>query len=437
MEIKSNSFLPSNEVLQNPYMGFVSFNHFRDEPLFSDCPTTDGWIKEHYPVYDWVEQEGRKQGFYPDTEIAYIRIVWKDFEPKEKEYNFALTDEIFAKAKAKNQSVMLRLMPHTTRENEDVPNWLREQIPCPARPTSARVKESPTHPMFLRKFARAIEKIGERYDGDPAFYAMDISLTGAWGEGHHYANYPESELRLLVDAYTRSFKKTNLLGQICAPELVKYGRKTKPIGWRADGLANPYHMNRYFPKRIYPMKDAWKTAPVSFESFWFLGEWKKQGWDIDEIIEQTLKWHVSSINGKSSSIPFEWKEKIDGWLKKMGYRFAVRTIEYPDQTEAGQKAEILLWVENRGVAPIYNHLPFTLKLVGDGIEQVYPTKIDITKWLPGDSIEKIKIALPKNMKKGAYKLYCSIGGGELPVVQMAMQTEKDGAWYYLATLEVV
>ena len=30
-----------------------------------------GWVKERYPIYDWVERNGRESGFYPDTEIAY------------------------------------------------------------------------------------------------------------------------------------------------------------------------------------------------------------------------------------------------------------------------------------------------------------------------------------------------------------------------------
>ena len=433
----SRAFLPSDEVLQNPYIGFTSFNHFRGEPLFSDTTKTDGWIKEHYPVYKWVEQKGNKQGYYPDTEVAYIRIVWRDFEPIEGEYNFALTDDILAKAKKRRQSLMIRIMPHTTRENEDVPDWLKQIIDCPTRPTAERVKDSPKDVLWIEKFGKAIEAFAKRYDEDKTLYAVDISLTGAWGEGHKYEEYPQESLRWLIDIYTKNFKNTHLLGQICAPELVRYARQTKPIGWRADGLGNLWHMNRYYPELICGMDDAWKTAPVSFETFWYLNEWKRQGWDIDEIIEQTLKWHISSLNGKSSAVPLEWKDKIDGWLKKMGYRFAIRNIEYPATISRGDEIGLEMWLENRGVAPIYEPLPFKLHFKNEKCEFICPTEIDVRGWLPGDTIEKIEIVIPKNLPIGNYKLYCELGGGEYPHVQFAMQTKKDGWLYYLADITIV
>ena len=433
----TRAFAPSDEVLQNPYIGFTSFNHFRDEPLFSDTTAEEGWIKERYPVYDWIEHKGREQGYYPDTSIVYIRILWKDFEPREGEYDFAFIEDILRKTKEHGQSLMLRIMPHTTRAEEDVPDWIRALMECPARPDTQRVKESPKDVLWIEKFGKAVEAFAKRFDGDTSLYAIDVSLTGAWGEGHKYAEYPQESLRALMDVYTKNFQRTHLLGQICAPELVNYGRRTKPLGWRADGLGNPYHMNRYFPQRIYPMNDAWKTAPVSFESFWYLNEWKRQGWDIDEIIEQTLKWHISSLNGKSSAVPREWKEKIDGWLKKMGYRFAVRNIEYPATVEAGDETELVLWIENRGVAPMYYPLPFTLHLQGEGQNVRYRTEVDVRQWLPGDTIEKIKLVVPADLPKGEYKLFCELGGGEYPNVQFAMQTEREGWLYRLAELTVL
>ena len=151
-------------------------------------------MKEHYPVYDFVPQKGREQGFYPDTEIVYIRMLWRDLEMEEGVFDFSKTDEIFRKAAEKKQSVMFRLMPHTTRQNEDVPDWLRNMIECPERPDAGRVKDSPRDPVYLEKFARAVEAFGLRYDGLAHFYAMDISLTGAWGEGHGIETYPEEVL---------------------------------------------------------------------------------------------------------------------------------------------------------------------------------------------------------------------------------------------------
>lgn len=439
MKIKYDAwqdFKPSEEVLQNPYIGFTSFNHFRDEPLFSDTTREWDWIKERYPIYDWVEQKGREQGYYPDTEIAYIRILWKDFEPIEGEYNYSFVENILKKAKEHNQSIMIRIMPHTTRQDQDVPDWLKDLIVCPERLDEARMKDSPKDALWMEKFGNMIEAFAKRFDEDKTLYAVDISLTGAWGEGHKYAEYPQEKLRELIDKYTLNFKRTHLLGQSFAPELVQYACKTKPIGFRADGLGGTNQMNIYYPKQIFELQDVWKKAPISFETWWYLNEWKRQGWDIDNVIEQSLKWHISSINGKSSAIPVEWKDKIDGWLKKMGYRFAVRNLLYVKEIARGNEMELTFWIENRGVAPIYYPLPFTLYLKNEENELVCPTNIDVRKWLPGDSIEKIELKIPKDLPVGKYGLYCELGGGEYPHVQFAMETKREDWLYHLVDIVV-
>lgn len=437
IEYKWDVFELSDEVFKNPYKGFTTFNHFRGEDIFPETGTKDGWIKERYPIHDFVKDYGTSEGFYPDCEIAYIRILWKDFEPVEGMYNYALLDKIFSKAEEHKQCVMLRVMPHTARESEDVPDWLKKQIVCPERLDERRIKDSPKDVLFLEKFAKCIRKIGEKYDQNQLFYAIDISLPGAWGEGHGWEEYSKESLYELIDAYTESFKETCILGQITAPELINYANETHPVGMRADSLGNHLHMCFWIPQKIVHIKDVWKRAPISFESFWYLNEWKNQGWDIDEIIEQSLKWHVSCINGKSSGIPIEWKSKIDEWIKRMGYRFAVRSIEYDSKMFAGTEHLIPIWIENVGVAPIYHKIPFNLTMIGEKFSWNIDHNVDIRKWLPGDSIENINLNIPKEVPRGNYKLCCSIGGGDYPVVEMAMKTEKLGLLYCIAEIEVV
>ncbi len=434
---KRMEFDASNEVLENPYIGFTSFNHFNGEALFSDTFGTDGWKKERYPVYDFVEQDGNKTGCYPPCTLAYLRILWRDIEPEENKYNFALIDDVLDKCKQHGQTLMFRIVQHTTRSFEDIPDWLAERIEHPERPDELRVKASPTADEYYITFGRMIRALGEKYDGNPLIYGVDISLSGAWGEGDGYEKVKPEIIKGLIDCYTQSFKKTHLFGQICAPELVNYACETRPIGWRADGFGNTYHMLNYFPKCIYPMRDAWKSAPITFEAYWYISEWKRRGWDIDYLIEQSLKWHISSFNGKSSTIPFEWYPKIQEWLKKMGYRFAVRSIDYPSIFTCGCNVSCLLWIENRGVAPIYNYLPVRFRLKNDIEEFVFDSQIDICKWMPGDTIEKVELEIPKNLKNGIYNLEIKVGGfNEYPLVKLAMNTSCENGWYFLGETEV-
>lgn len=433
------NFKPTDDILYNPFIGFVSFNHFRGDPLFSETGTKDGWKKERYPLHDFVEENGNLTGWHPDTELAYIRFLWKDFEPEEGCYCYELVDDILRKARAHQQHVILRLVPHTTKSFEDVPDWLRKKIPCPERPEEGRVKESPTDPLFYEKFTEAVRRLALRCDSDPVLYAVDISLSGAWGEGHNYHLIPQDCVEKLMNTYAEYFPNTHLFGQICAPEFTKIVERKRPVGWRADGFGNPEHMEDVLPKRINPlMTDYWKKAPVSCEAFWYMNEWERQGWDIDFLVDQAIRWHISSFNNKHSGIPYKWYPAIKRMLISMGYRFAIRTFECPPEANPGENIPVYMWLENRGNAPIYKRIPFKVRLWSDTYVAECPTDLDITRWMPGDNVEQFKIQLPNDIPAGAYQVEVCIGGSypEAPLVKLAMNAPLHDEWYVMTPIEV-
>ena len=428
-------FSPTEEAVKNPYIGFTSYQRFRGDPLFSDIVVrpdnnlTETERTECYPVSAEAALKREDEcGFYPDAEVAYIRILWKDFEPQRKQYRYALISDILKKAKDRGQTVMLRLMPHSTRASDDVPAWLREMIPCPERPQGKRVKDSPSDPLWIRLFGEAIEAIGAAFDCDPTLDVIDVSLTGAWGEGHRVAEYPREALEALADVYARAFPHTRLIGQVAAPWFCDYLNALHPCGWRGDGTGETKHMNVFYPAASAAMPNLWEKAPVSFESYWWLGEWDRQGWDLDEIIEKTLSWHISTFNGKSFPIPEKWRGKIEYWLGKMGYHFVLREASYPEEARTGDRLRFLLKVTNRGVAPIYNRIPLRVRLRGEGDECVFTTDVDVTKWLPGEHEVYFEIILPESMRTGSYDAAITLSGADTPVIGWETQSEWDGAF---------
>ena len=424
------------EEAQNPYTGFTSFQHFRGEKLYSDCivlPENNYTETEHYecyPIPDYVEENGREEGFYPDTSIVYIRSLWKEFEPQKGKYNYDFIQDIIDKAKSHNQTLAFRLIAHSTREMDDVPDWLKEIIPCPARPEGQRVKDSPTDPLFIEYFCDAVKAFAERFDSEPTLDTVDITLPGSWGEGHNLHLYTPEDLQKMVDAYTKSFKHTRLIAQCSRPELIKYAMKTVPVGWRGDGLGEPRHTFEMYPERIEKIADLWKTMPVSFEAYWWLGEWKRKGWDIDKIIEYTLSWHISSFNAKSLPIPNEWKDKIDYWLSKMGYHFCPETFKFPSEASAGDTAEFEISVNNLGVAPIYNPIPLHLRLTRNGSASYETeTDVDILTWMPGTTSSTTQIKLPANLEPGTYDIELGIFNDLIPVVYFCTDAPRNGSYY--------
>jgi len=440
---ETRCFNIGQEAGQNPYIGFVSFQHFRNEALYSDvvitpeANMTETENYECYPIPEGVGQNGREEGFYPDSSVAYIRILWKEFEPRRGEYHYEVIEDVLSRAKACGQTVMFRLLPHSTREQDDVPDWLKEMIPCPARPEGKRVKASPTAPEFLRYFSQAIEAIGKRFDEDPTLDVMDICLPGSWGEGYNLHLYPEEDLKHLMDIYTENFKKTQLIGQVIAPELISYARQSRPVGWRGDGTGEPNHMYVKFPRTHEQIPDVWKKAPVSFEAFWWLGEWLRQGWDIDEIIELTLGWHLSTFNAKSFPIPEVWREKVEYWNSRMGYHYNIQSFSYPREAAPGDDLQISLEIDNFGVAPIYRRHSVWIRLTGETGTYQIPLDQDIRDWYPGVTRCDAMIRLPQDVIPGTYKLELGIGGGEEPVIWLGTDAEPDDGYYIVGELKVI
>lgn len=439
--MKTNLFNYQREKKQNPYTGFTSFQHFRNDELYSDLvvkPENNMTETEHvecYPVPDYVEEKGREQGYYPDCSVVYIRILWKEFEPFEGQYNYAFIEDILNKARANEQTVMFRLMQHSTRESDDVPDWLKTKIECPARPQGMRVKDCPKDPKFLEYFGRAVRAFGERFDSDPTLAFMDISMPGAWGEGSHVKLFTEEQLKKFANIYTDVFKNTLLIGQTCAGWLLHYLNESAPVGWRADCIGNPGCTYDLIPTRLKEFPNVWQKGHISTESYWWLGEWQRKGWELDKIIEETLGWHISTFNAKSLPIPFEWKDKIDAWIAKMGYHFQIQSFTYPERISAGKTMETILAVENVGVAPIYHKLPLKIRLVGEKT-YAWDTGVDVREWKLGTSQNKIEINLPSDMQKGEYKIEISLGGGEYPTAYFATDAKEENGWYEVGRTEI-
>lgn len=428
---------------QNPFTGIVSFQHFQGEKLYSDIVVlpengmTETERVECYPISADAEENGREQGWYPDSSAVYIRILWKEYEPEQGVYNDAFMEQILADARAHHQTLIFRLMAHSTRACDDVPEWLKTLIPCPARPDGKRVKDSPTDPLFIDLFLKAVAHLGERFDHDPVLEAVDISLPGAWGEGHKLDLYPDGTFEQIIDTYVKAFPTTQLMTQLERPELVDYAWRTGGVrvGWRGDGLGNPNKIHITYPNAIARVTEAWKLAPVSFEAYWWLCEWQRQGWDLDEIIEKTLSWHISSFNPKSMPIPCEWKEKVEEWIRRMGYHFAISSFSHPGAAMPGDTLQMALNVENTGVAPIYHRLPLCIRLAGEET-YVFETTADITRWMPGAAEEKLAITLPEDVPAGNYVIEIGIDAKEYPMVYFATDAPRNGAYYRVGEIKI-
>ncbi len=220
----------------------------------------------------------------------------------------------------------------------------------------------------------------------------------------------------------------------------------RDIGFRLDCLGDMKtdssgHMLAKYPYWIIQSgwRDLWRKAPVSFESCGTMESWLRRGYDLDYIIEQSLKWHISTFNPKSGPIPAEWMPKVESWLKRMGYRLALRRFQYPAEASPNGKLAFSAWWENKGVAPCYRPYRSAIRLQRGSYAVVFPTDADITSWLPGDTLHESAIFLPPDIAVGEYDLSVALVDDTThePRIRLAIAGRPADGWYPLGKLRIV
>jgi hypothetical protein len=431
-----------DDILTNPGIGFMTFQRFNGDTLNPG----KGWTEGRPIVYQDFDGNLENED-YPMTTISYFRIYWKFIEPNMGNYRWDLIDKALETAHQRQQTLMLRIAPYGTGTQNDVPGWYRVMFGERKELPVKKWQVDPEDPRYVKHFTKMIKILGKRYDGNPDLESVDVSVVGAWGEGAGSDLLTDKTRQALVDAYIDSFKKTHLVMLLTDKKTNSYALSKANVGWRADCLGDMggfsttwSHMNDYYPQAIinFGVKDAWKKAPVTLEVCWVLQHWKDMGWDVDHIIDESLKWHISSFNAKSSPVPKEWWPVVNRWLGKMGYRFVLRKFTYPSVLNPNSKLSFTSWWDNKGVAPCYKKFPLALRLKNDEKAVILVTNADITTWLPGDNLYDDTVLVPADMPIGEYDLQIGIidPQSNKPKVKLAISGKQDDGWYYLGKIKI-
>jgi hypothetical protein len=433
------------EVLVNPGIGFMTFQRFNGDSLNKELKWTEGFPIEYQPFTGTLTNQA-----YPLTSIAYFRVYWKFVEPEAGHYRWDLLDKALATARARGQSLMLRVAPYGTGKDNDAPDWYKAIVQGQEIEKSLPVEKwrvHPENPLYLKYFGGLIRALGARYDGNPDLELVDVSIVGAWGEGAGAERLTERTRRALLDCYLDTFTQTPLVLQLQDPKATHYALSKRPVGWRVDCLGDMggfsktwSHMNDYYPETLIEtgMQESWRRAPVTMEVCWVMQYWKNQGWDIDHIIDESLKWHISSFNAKSSPVPQEWWPQVNRWLKHMGYRLVLRKFTYPSRVRAGEPLAFTSWWDNKGVAPCYRQFTVALRIRNAAHAEVMLTDADITGWLPGDSLCNGSVPVPFVLPAGDYEIDLGIldPQSKVPKVKLAIEGRREDGWYRLGSIRV-
>lgn len=435
-----------DDVLVNPGIGFNTFQRFNGDKLNEGFGWTEG-----YPIEYQDFNGDLNTPEHPMSSVAYFRVYWRFVEPERGQYNWDMIDKAIATARERGQSLMLRVPPHGNETEEDVPDWFRAIVGEKGQDTYAdhRWVVDGDSPAYIECYGGFIRALGERYDGHPDLESVDVAIIGPWGEGGGTHKLKEEHMQALINAYTDTFRKTPLLGMLTDPVSNKYFLSKAAIGgYRFDCLGDMNldsrwggaHMIHKYPQQIIMcgFKDAWKKAPVSMEVCWVMKHWQRSEWDIDYIIDQSLKWHISTFNSKSSGVPKEWEPHVERWLKKMGYRFALRHFACPSKIRPGRRMQFHAWWENQGVAPCYRNYPLALRFKGKAGSFIIKTNADIREWLPGDVFQDSEIIIPADMPLGEYDVQIAMLSehSDEPIIRLAIAGREEDNWYTMGKVEV-
>ncbi len=439
---------PTDEVLYNPHMGFQTFQRFNGDALYRRNWSEVG-PESFGPAPDSLENKD-----YPFTTVAYCRWYWNTIEPEDGVYRWDIIDGALKTARERGQTLAIRVMCHSSDARNEVPKWVREKGAKGQFRDSGRGRGMTywvpeySDPVYIEYWTRLTAALAERYDGHPDLETVDIASIGPWGEWSTKPVDPPMEAKAaLIDCYTENFKKTPLLMQFDDAPSLAYAI-SKGTGWRADclgdmGLWGPdwCHMLDFYPQGVAygGATDAWKTAPVAFEVCRVTSEWLENGWDVDYIFDQAVKWHTTYINAKSSAIPAAYNDAVERCLKRIGYRFRLRRFACSPKIPAGAEMQFNTWWQNEGCAPIYRRYDFALQLKSAEASFTMKTGAVITKWLPGDIIYDSKVLVPGEAAPGKYLLRIGLVDPESgePAIRLAQEGRAEDGWYDLGEVEIV
>jgi Domain of unknown function (DUF4832) len=443
----------TDEILANPGMGWETFHRTADADK-----SLPSWI--------------------PST-VHYARWGWGTLEPVQGQIDYDFLDGILRETRESGQKLAFRAMCCSSSPSQPYhPKWLGD---IGGKVVVTRYGNGPElevpvldDPEVLEAHLGFIKRLGARYDGHPDIDHVDLGSVGWWGEWHmsQSTNAPMPTVetqKKIVDTYLAAFQKTPLVMLIGGGEMLQYA-VDNGAGWRADCLGDMggfsrtwCHMRMAYPQQLpkADATDAWKTAPVAWETCWDMRKWVNEGWSLRFIFNYALAMHGSVINNKSAPLPEgkNTRPEVERFLRRLGYRLVLKKLQHPKRVKAGGNMEVAMKWQNVGSAPCYRPYRVAYRISNDeGYENIVVGKVTVNKWMPGEielfTEEFFKepadlppgkivdvaesIQLPDDLLLGTYTLSVAVVNEESsePVVQLGIEGRAKDGWYSLSTMTI-
>jgi hypothetical protein len=459
----------SFDYIHNPHRGTTTFQRFQGEDTYPSFITSD----THGPV-DFPSGKVRDNVKHiPRTTLTYCRWPWSWLEPEKGKFNWDLVDNTLKAAREHGQTAQLRFQPYTTRVDFDknpskykrhpdglsvnVPDWYWDTgAAWIEKGVYARNEPDSNDPLYLQHFGDFIRAFAARYDGHAVLESIDMAYAGFWGESG--GNSTPETAQKLTDIYLEHFRKTQLLSMLGTPGCKQAAQIAaqagRHVGWRGDCFGDLHkcnvpevpadlgwnHTYDAYPKEIQlcGLKDCWKTAPVTMETCGNVATWVMADYDLDRIVEEGYRYHMSVFMPKNVFFPERALEKLTPFDRKLGYRYALRQMLLPLEVKPGAPMNVETFIDNVGCAPIYRPYKLALRFKQGNNARVVRFNEDIRGWLPGHTWFREELAVPQALEAGEAKVALGIvDDTDTPRVWFAIDGKTDAGWHPLTSVDVV
>ncbi|YCM43299.1 hypothetical protein V2O64_18505 [Verrucomicrobiaceae bacterium 227] len=361
-----------------------------DNPLKGVVPYAGSGNEERFPH----SMEFRYFGF------GEIMKGWGDYDWSVVEAQLEET------RKRGNQSVIRIYLEYPGKNG--VPGFLiKEGLKVTEWKTDGRKVVTPDYGSGLmrRAMREFIAAFGKKYDGDPRLGFITAGILGLWGEWH---NYPRVELAAgkgvqseVLKAFEKSFTKTFVLLRYPAGKNdyaytdnreMRFGYHDDSFAWATLDTGKRDDDWFFVPKlEKAGVTGKWKRVPIGGEirpEIWattFTDQKTGQQQDFVECIEVTHASWLMDSGLFSARYPLDEarKKRALQEVAKLGYELHLSGA-------AIVEGELVITVENRGVAPFYYDWPVTVRA-----GQVMETDWKLSKVLPGKPVQwRLKLQAP-------------------------------------------
>lgn len=315
-------------------------------------------------------------------------------------FDWSLVEEQLEQTKQRGRQLVFRVVLEYPGKENVLPRFLLEEglQVTEWKDPDGKVVMTPDYKSALtrRAILECIAAMGETYDKDPRVAYLTAGMLGLWGEWHSYPRHDlwaTKELQLeVMAAFEKAFPTKHVLLRYPAgdSEYEYADNREANLGYHDDSFAwatldtGEEEDDWFFMPKMKRagLLEKWKKFPIGGEvrpEIWpttFTGKVTGQQQDFLKCVEQThVTWLMDSgVFSQRYEMNEARKKKAGEAVRRMGYELHVASAEVI-------KGELVLKVENRGVAPFYHDWPVELRAGG-----ILKTDWKLSKVLPGEPV---------------------------------------------------